>query len=346
MRIVVTGGAGFIGSALVRHLVLERGDTVCTLDKLTYSGGLDNLDAVANASNHEFHAVDICDAPKIKSIVQAFAPDAIVHLAAETHVDRSIDGPGAFVQTNIVGTYQLLEVARACAAQRGDGFRFLHVSTDEVFGTLGATGRFDEDAPYKPNSPYSASKAASDHLARAWCETFGLPVLVTNCSNNYGPHQFPEKLIPLTIHKATHGQPIPIYGDGQQVRDWLFVDDHVRGLVRVLERGTPGRTYNIGGNCERTNLEVVESIVRAIARRMNTSEANLRRLMTFVEDRPGHDRRYAIDTRRMQHELGWRSTTDFDAGIAATVDWYLANDGWRKRRSNLYAGERLGRKHA
>ena len=346
MRIVVTGGAGFIGSALVRHLVLERGDTVCTLDKLTYSGGLDNLDAVANASNHEFHAVDICDVPKVQSIVHAFAPDAIMHLAAETHVDRSIDGPGVFVQTNVVGTFQLLEVARAYAAQRNDAFRFLHVSTDEVFGALGAMGRFDEDAPYKPTSPYSASKAASDHLARAWCETFGLPVLVTNCSNNYGPRQFPEKLIPLTIHKATHGLPIPIYGDGQQVRDWLFVDDHVRGLVRVLERGVPGRTYNIGGNCEKTNLDVVESILLAIARRTGTGEADLRRLVTFVEDRPGHDRRYAIDTQRMQHELGWRSMTDFETGIATTVDWYLANNAWCRRRSNLYAGERLGRKRA
>jgi dTDP-glucose 4,6-dehydratase len=346
MRIVVTGGAGFIGSALVRHLVLERADAVCTIDNLTYSGSVDNLAPVEHAPNHQFQRVDICDGAKVRSILEDFAPDAIMHLAAETHVDRSIDGPGAFVQTNIVGTFELLEAARQFAAQRDDSFRFLHVSTDEVFGSLGATGRFHEDTPYKPNSPYSASKAASDHLVRAWHETYELPVLVTNCSNNYGPRQFPEKLIPLTIQKAVRGQTIPVYGDGRQVRDWLYVEDHVRGLVRVLENGAPGRTYNIGGDCEKTNLDVVETILRAIAGRLGKERDSLLKLVEFVADRPGHDRRYAIDTRRMREELGWRSTTDFDAGIAATVDWYLENADWCTRRSNLYAGERLGRKRA
>jgi dTDP-glucose 4,6-dehydratase len=346
MRIVVTGGAGFIGSALVRHLVLERGAEVCTLDKLTYSGGIDNLADVRDHASHRFQQLDICDAPAVRAAINDFAPDAIMHLAAETHVDRSIDAPQVFVETNVVGTLQLLEAARAYAPSRGDSFRFLHVSTDEVYGSLGATGLFTEDSPYQPSSPYSASKASADHLVRSWFGTYGLPVLVTNCSNNYGPYQFPEKLIPLTILKALHEQPIPVYGDGLQIRDWLHVDDHVRGLLRVLEHGTPGRTYNIGGNCERTNLDVVETILRAVARRTGRSEQQVLRLIQFVADRPGHDRRYAIDAQRARDELGWSAQTDFSRGSDATVAWYMEHLSWCQLRSNLYAGQRLGRKSA
>jgi dTDP-glucose 4,6-dehydratase len=342
LRVIVTGGAGFIGSALVRHLVLERGAEVCTIDKLTYSGSLDNLAEVLEVPSHRFEQIDICDAARLRAAFFDFAPDAVMHLAAETHVDRSIDGPSAFIQTNVVGTYQLLEVAREYAAGRGDSFRFLHVSTDEVYGSLGPTGRFTEDAPYSPNSPYSASKAGSDHLARAWFETYRLPVLVTNCSNNYGPYQFPEKLIPLTILKALQRQPIPVYGDGMQVRDWLHVDDHVRGLLKVLEAGRPGRTYNIGGDCERNNLTVVKTILRSIARRTGDSEETMLGLIQFVTDRPGHDRRYAIDPRRMHDEVGWVAQTEFSKGIDETVAWYMENLTWCRRRSNLYGGHRLG----
>jgi len=342
MRVLVTGGAGFIGSALVRHLVRDRGAEVCTIDKLTYSGSLDNLVDVTSSPAHRFLQIDICDAARVRAAVFDFAPDAIMHLAAETHVDRSIDGPDTFIQTNIVGTYQLLEIAREYAASKGDTFRFLHVSTDEVYGSLGATGRFSEESPYKPSSPYSASKAGADHLARAWFETYRLPVLVTNCSNNYGPFQFPEKLIPLTILKALRGQPVPVYGDGRQVRDWLHVDDHVRGLVRVLERGVPGRTYTIGGDCEKTNRAVVDQVLRAVARRTGRDEAQLLELVEFVADRPGHDRRYAIDAARMHTELGWTAETPFESGIDDTVAWYVENLRWCERRSNLYSGQRLG----
>jgi dTDP-glucose 4,6-dehydratase len=342
MRIVVTGGAGFIGSALVRHLVLERNAEVCTIDKLTYSGSLDNLVEVEQSAAHQFRQVDICDAMNLRAAVFDFAPDAIMHLAAETHVDRSIDDPSAFIQANVVGTFQVLEVAREFARTKGDSFRLLHVSTDEVYGTLGASDLFTEDSRYSPNSPYSASKAGSDHLARAWFETYRLPVLVTNCSNNYGPHQFPEKLIPLTILKALQGQPIPVYGDGRQIRDWLYVDDHVRGLLRVLERGVPGRTYNIGGMCERTNISVVETILRAVARRMKKKEEDFLGLIQFVADRPGHDRRYAIDAARMRDELDWVAQTNFDEGIEDTVAWYVENLTWCRRRSNSYSGQRLG----
>jgi dTDP-glucose 4,6-dehydratase len=338
----VTGGAGFIGSALVRHLVLERGDEVCTIDKLTYSGSLDNLADVSEHPRHRFEQIDICNSPRLRWAFADFAPDAIMHLAAETHVDRSIDSPIDFIQTNVVGTYQLLEAAREYGAGKNDSFRFVHVSTDEVYGSLGATGRFTEESPYSPNSPYSASKAASDHFARAWFETYHLPVLITNCSNNYGPYQFPEKLIPLTILKALEHQSIPVYGDGLQVRDWLHVDDHVRGLVEVLEQGQPGRTYNIGGNCEQTNLAVVETILRSIASRTGDGEERLLDLIQFVTDRPGHDRRYAIDPQRMRDELGWVAQTEFRKGIDDTVAWYMENLTWCRRRSNLYSGHRLG----
>jgi dTDP-glucose 4,6-dehydratase len=295
-----------------------------------------------NHPRHRLAELDICDRSALADSVTRFAPTAIMHLAAETHVDRSIDAPEDFIQTNLVGTYRLLEVARAYAERHAE-FRFLHVSTDEVFGSLGTRGRFDEASPYRPNSPYSASKAGSDHLARAWYETFGLPVLVTNCSNNYGPYQFPEKLIPLTILKALRDERVPVYGDGLQIRDWLHVGDHVRGLTRVLERGVPGRTYNIGGHCERTNRTVVETVLRAVARHRALPEQALLPLIEYVADRPGHDRRYAIDASRMRDELGWRAETGFDEGIDATVGWYAANLPWCERRSNSYGGERLGR---
>ena len=337
---IVTGGAGFIGSALVRHLI-ERGETVHTVDSLSYAGRMENLADVQDSPRHRLHRLDIQDRAALRELVLDLKPDAIFHLAAETHVDRSIDGPAAFVQTNIVGTFNLLEAAREVAAS-GPDFRFVHVSTDEVFGALGETGRFTETSPYRPNSPYAASKAAADHLARAWHETFDLPVLVTNCSNNYGPRQFPEKLIPLTIANALEGKPIRIYGDGLQVRDWLFVEDHVRGLVRVLEDGRPGATYNIGGNCERTNRELVHTLLERLARHVGEDVERLRGLITHVQDRPGHDRRYAIDTTRIERELGWVAETSFEDGMAATVAWYCDHPEWRRSVMGDYNGERLG----
>ena len=342
MRVLVTGGAGFIGSALVRHLVLARDTEVCTVDSLTYAGSLTNLRSVEGRTHHRFERVDICDGQRMAELVADFAPDALMHLAAESHVDRSIDGPADFIRTNVLGTYTLLETVRAYQESSARECRFIHVSTDEVYGSLGSTGAFSEDSPHRPNSPYAASKAASDHLARAWWRTFDLPVITTNCSNNYGPHQFAEKLIPLATIRALRGAHVPIYGDGQQVRDWLHVDDHVRALVAVLERGAPGRTYNIGGNCEKTNIEVVRTVLKAVARRSGTDENALLSLIEFVADRPGHDRRYAIDASRITRELGWRPRVDFEAGIAATVAWYAENVDWRDAAERVYAGERLG----
>ena len=325
---MVTGGAGFIGSALVRHLVGVRGDEVLNLDKLTYAGNPANLAAIAGCANHRLETVDVCEAERIRSLILDFAPDALFHLAAESHVDRSIDGPAAFIRTNILGTHALLEAAREyCAAGKGD-FRFIHVSTDEVYGALGAAGAFTEASPYRPNSPYSASKAASDHLVRAWRTTYGVPAIITNCSNNYGPYQFPEKLIPVIILHGLRGQPAPLYGDGLQVRDWLHVEDHVHGLVAVLERGAAGAVYNIGGNCEKTNLEVAQTVLTAMAELTGANPADMARLIEFVPDRPGHDRRYAIDSSRIQQELGWRAQTDFQVGIRQTVAWYLDNRDW------------------
>ena len=344
MRVLVTGGAGFIGSALVRHLVTERGADVCTVDKLTYAGNPANLASVAGLANHRFEPLDICDAAAMRRVVADFAPDALMHLAAESHVDRSIEGPADFVRTNVLGTYTLLEAVREVRASTGRECRFIHVSTDEVYGSLGAAGLFTEQSPYRPSSPYSASKAAADHLARAWCRTFGLPVTVTNCSNNYGPYQFPEKLIPVVVLRALAGQPVPVYGDGRQVRDWLHVEDHVRGLTAVLDNGRAGRTYNIGGNCEKTNLEVVRTVLRAVASSRDESEDDLLDLIEFVSDRPGHDRRYALDASRIMDELGWRPRIDFASGIASTVAWYAANAGWCAAAHHTYDGARLGLK--
>ena len=342
MRVLVTGGAGFIGSALVRHLVAERGDEVCTVDKLTYAGNPANLAGLDGRANHTFEALDICDAASMRSLIADFAPDALMHLAAESHVDRSIEGPVEFVQTNIVGTYTLLEAVRVFRASGSRDCRFVHVSTDEVYGSLGARGQFDEESPYRPNSPYSASKAAADHLARAWCTTYGLPVTVTNCSNNYGPYQFPEKLIPVVILRALDGRPVPVYGDGLQVRDWLHVEDHVRGLAAVLDGGRAGRTYNIGGNCEKTNLEVVRAVLKAVASSRGEVADSLLGLIEFVPDRPGHDRRYALDATRIAGELGWLPRIDFESGIADTVDWYAANADWCEASRRTYDGARLG----
>ncbi|MDZ7706100.1 MAG: dTDP-glucose 4,6-dehydratase [Trueperaceae bacterium] len=346
--ILVTGGAGFIGSALVRHLIEHTDHRVVNVDKLSYAGNLDSLQSVSAHPRYHFEQVDICDQPSVARVFREQQPDAVMHLAAESHVDRSIDGPADFVQTNVVGTLVMLEEARAHYRQLSDdakaAFRFLHVSTDEVYGSLGAEGLFTETTPYDPRSPYSASKASSDHLARAWYHTYGLPVLVTNCSNNYGPRQFPEKLIPVVILKALAGEPIPVYGSGDNVRDWLFVDDHVRALLTVLERGTPGETYNIGGHNEKRNLDLVHTLCTLLDDLApNPKVDDHRELITFVRDRPGHDKRYAIDASKMARELGWTPQETFESGMRKTVRWYLDNLDWCERiLSGDYRLERLG----
>ena len=344
--VLVTGGAGFIGSALVRHLVGQPGLRVVNVDKLTYAGNPESVAPVADRDNYAFEHVDVCDADEVARLFDQYQPVGVYHLAAESHVDRSIDGPAAFVQTNIVGTFTVLDAARrywqGLAEAEREAFRFLHVSTDEVYGTLGESDLFTEETPYAPNSPYSASKAGSDHLARAWFHTFGLPVVTTNCSNNYGPYQYPEKLIPVVILKALAGQPIPVYGTGENVRDWLYVQDHVEALQEVFERGTPGEVYNVGGRNEKTNLDVVHGIC-SLLDELRPEGAPHAELVEFVTDRPGHDWRYAIDAGKIERELGWTPSETFETGLRKTVAWYLGNQGWCDRvRDGSYQMERLG----
>ncbi len=350
MKLLITGGAGFIGSAVIRHLLTEIDHQVVNLDKLTYAGNLESLASVSDNSRYHFVHGDICDRDKVSGLFAEFQPDVVMHLAAESHVDRSIEGPAEFIQTNIVGTSVLLEVARAYWSNlpvgRKANFRFHHISTDEVYGSLGADGLFTEETPYDPSSPYSASKASSDHLVRAWHRTYGFPVLVTNCSNNYGPYQFPEKLIPLMILNALDGKPLPVYGDGQQIRDWLHVEDHARALCRVVTEGKVGGTYNIGGHNEKTNLEVVHAVCDLLDE-LRPCQLNgirsYRDLMAFVADRPGHDQRYAIDASRIQAELGWVPEETFESGLRKTVQWYLDNSVWcRHVQDGSYQRQRLG----
>ncbi|HDX8825131.1 dTDP-glucose 4,6-dehydratase [Klebsiella michiganensis] len=349
--ILVTGGAGFIGSAVVREIITATSDNVVIIDKLTYAGNLMSLAPVAGDPRFAFERVDICNRAELDRVFRHYQPDTVMHLAAESHVDRSIDGPAAFIETNIVGTYTLLEAARAwwntLASDKKSAFRFHHISTDEVYGDLHESGTFfTETTAYAPSSPYSASKASSDHLVRAWQRTYGLPALVTNCSNNYGPYHFPEKLIPLTILNALAGKPLPVYGNGQQIRDWLFVEDHARALYQVATRGEPGETYNIGGHNERKNIEVVETIcdlLEELAPHKPDGLACYRDLITFVADRPGHDLRYAIDATKIERELGWTPDETFTSGMRKTVAWYLANEyWWRQVLDGSYQGERLG----
>ncbi|MHA3916422.1 dTDP-glucose 4,6-dehydratase [Halovulum sp. GXIMD14793] len=343
MRLLVTGGAGFIGSAVVRQAIAE-GTSLINVDAMTYAATFGATASVAASPNYTFEKADICDGPVMAALLDKHQPDAILHLAAESHVDRSIDGPLQFVRTNVTGTAILLEAARAywVARDRPEAFRFHHVSTDEVFGSLGEEGRFSEVTPYAPNSPYAASKAASDHLVRAWAETYGLPVLITNCSNNYGPFQFPEKLIPVTILNALAGRPIPIYGTGANIRDWLHVEDHAAALLHVLKNGQPGRTYNIGADGERTNLDLVRTLC-AILDEVRPDAAPHANLITFVHDRPGHDQRYAIDASRLRDELGWRPSVPLDDGLRRTVEWYIANESWwQPLQSRAGVGQRLG----
>jgi dTDP-glucose 4,6-dehydratase len=348
MKLIVTGGAGFIGSAACRFLAGAIGAEVLNIDKLTYAANLASLQPLANDPRYSFRRADIGDRAVMAELLRAFQPDAMLHLAAESHVDRSIDGPGEFIKTNIEGTYALLEEAldywRIMPAERAARFRFHHVSTDEVFGSLGAQGKFTEESRYQPNSPYAASKAASDHLVRSWHETFGLPTVMSNCSNNYGPYHFPEKLVPLAILKALHGEPIPVYGKGDNVRDWLYVEDHARALYDILTKGRPGESYNVGGDGERTNLEVVTAICELLDEMLLDSPHRPHAgLITFVADRPGHDRRYAIDWAKLRNELGWRPRESFETGLRKTVAWYLDNRGWWEPIwSAKYRGARLG----
>ncbi len=354
-RILVTGGAGFIGSAVVRHLIQNTAHEVANLDKLTYAGNLESLATVDDSPRYRFYQVDICDATALDRVFAEFRPDAVMHLAAESHVDRSIDGPADFIHTNIVGTYTLLEAARrywnGLAPEAKEAFRFHHISTDEVYGDLeGTDDLFTESTPYAPSSPYSASKASSDHLVRAWQRTYSLPVLVTNCSNNYGPYHFPEKLIPHMILNALAGKPLPVYGDGSQIRDWLYVEDHARALVEVVTRGQVGETYNIGGHNEKRNLEVVETLCELLDELVPMAAdrgqvRSYKELITFVMDRPGHDLRYAIDASKIQRELGWVPQETFESGIRKTVQWYLDNrEWWQRVLSGDYRLGRLGEK--
>ncbi|WP_311945019.1 dTDP-glucose 4,6-dehydratase [Halomonas piscis] len=354
MKILVTGGAGFIGSAVVRHLIADTAHEVVNVDALTYAGNLESLGEAAESPRYAFEHADVTDAPAMARVLAEHQPDAVMHLAAESHVDRSIDGPAAFMHTNIMGTYTLLEAARAywqglaqSAPEKAAGFRFHHVSTDEVYGDLEDPDElFTEETPYAPSSPYSASKASSDHLVRAWQRTFGLPVVLSNCSNNYGPYHFPEKLIPLMILNALAGKPLPVYGNGQQVRDWLYVEDHARALVRVALEGKNGETYNIGGHNEKTNLEVVHTLcdlLDELAPGSSSHQASYRELITFVADRPGHDLRYAIDAGKIERELGWRPAETFETGLRKTVQWYLDNrEWWQRVQDGSYQGQRLG----
>ncbi|CAB0151203.1 dTDP-glucose 4,6-dehydratase 2 [Pseudidiomarina piscicola] len=351
MKILVTGGAGFIGSAVVRHIIENTNDSVVNIDKLTYAGNLESLEEVAESKRYRFEQIDICDAAALERVFNAEQPDAVMHLAAESHVDRSIDGPAAFIETNIIGTYTLLEVARKywsqLDGQRKESFRFHHISTDEVYGDLeGADDLFTETTSYAPSSPYSASKASSDHLVRAWQRTYGFPTIVTNCSNNYGPYHFPEKLIPLVILNALEGKALPVYGKGDQVRDWLFVEDHARALYRVITEGLIGETYNIGGHNEKQNIEVVHTICALLEELVPNKPRGIdayEDLITYVTDRPGHDQRYAIDAAKIDKELNWTPEETFESGIRKTVEWYLANREWCQHvQDGSYQRERLG----